>query len=438
MPSFEQCGVHPQIVRSLQRNGMASPFPIQAATLPDSIAGRDVLGRGQTGSGKTLAFGLAVLTRLAGRNADRNMPLGLILVPTRELAMQVSDALSPHADQVGLGIRVIAGGMPYKKQIDALRRGVQIIVATPGRLMDLMDKGEADLSAVRITVLDEADQMADLGFLPDVRTILNATHAKGQRLLFSATLDRGVDTLVRDYLRNPVEHATAPATASVTTMDHHILTVHPMDKDLVTAQIAARKGRTIFFVRTQHGADRLADKLAAQGIAVGALHGGKTQSVRTRTLNSFRDGVTSALVATDVAARGIHIDGISLVVHVDAPTDPKDYLHRAGRTARAGESGTVVMLANPRHERPAVALTRRAGVTPTITRVRPNSPDLVAVTGSREPSGVPWVAPAVRAERPSGSRRNGKPHRSGKEQGRPRGQHPKSARPRSRRASTSQ
>lgn len=412
LPSFEQCGVHPNIVRSLKRNGMATPFPIQAATLPDSISGRDVLGRGQTGSGKTLAFGLAMLTRLAGRTAERGMPLGLILVPTRELAMQVSDALSPHADQVDLGIRLIAGGMPYKKQIDALRRGVQILVATPGRLMDLMNKGEVDLSNVSMTVLDEADQMADLGFLPAVRTILDSTRVKGQRLLFSATLDRGVDALVRDYLRNPAEHATAPATASVTTMDHHVLMVHPFDKDEVTAQIAAREGRTIFFVRTQHGADRLAEKLAAQGIAVGALHGGKTQAVRTRTLNSFREGITSALVATDVAARGIHIDGISLVVHVDAPADHKDYLHRAGRTARAGESGTVVMLANPRHERPVMQLAKRAGVTPKVTRIRPSAPELIAVTGSREPSGVPWVAPVARSERSDRPRRNAKPHRS--------------------------
>lgn len=402
--SFEDCGVHSAVVKSLKRGGFTSPFPIQQATLPDAIAGRDVLGRGQTGSGKTLAFGLAMITRLAGRTAGRGMPLGLILVPTRELSMQVSDALSPHADQVGLRIRVIAGGMPYKKQIDALRSGVQILVATPGRLMDLVQKGEADLSDVGITVLDEADQMADLGFLPIVKEILDLTKRKGQRLLFSATLDRGVDALVRDYLRNPVEHATAPAKAAVSTMNHHVLMVHPLDKDVVTAQIAARDGRTIFFVRTQAGAESLAEKLAKQGIAVGALHGGKTQAVRTRTLKAFKDGVTTALVATDVAARGIHVDDISLVVNVDAPADHKDYLHRAGRTARAGESGTVVMLANPRHQAQVTSLTNRAGVKPQFTRVRPASPELVALTGSREPSGEPWVMPTHRPSRPQSTR----------------------------------
>lgn len=399
--------MHPAVVKSLKRGGFTSPFPIQQATLPDAIAGRDVLGRGQTGSGKTLAFGLAMITRLAGRTAGRGMPLGLILVPTRELSMQVSDALSPHADQVGLRIRVIAGGMPYKKQIDALRGGVQILVATPGRLMDLVQKGEADLSEVGITVLDEADQMADLGFLPIVKEILDLTKRKGQRLLFSATLDRGVDALVRDYLRNPVEHATAPAKAAVSTMNHHVLMVHPLDKDEVTAQIAARDGRTIFFVRTQAGAEALAEKLALKGVAVGALHGGKTQAVRTRTLKAFKDGVTTALVATDVAARGIHVDDISLVVNVDAPADHKDYLHRAGRTARAGESGTVVLLANPRHQAQVKSLTTRAGVQPEFTRVRPASPELVAVTGSRQPSGEPWTMPktsTARGSRPQNPR----------------------------------
>ena len=426
LSTFLDLGVHPALANSLQRGGFHAPFPIQHATLPDAIGGRDVLGRGQTGSGKTLAFGLAMLTRLAGRTAGRGAPLGLILVPTRELAMQVSDALSPHADHVGLRVRVIAGGMPYKKQIDALRNGVQILVATPGRLMDLIEKGEADLSDVSITVLDEADQMADLGFLPIVKEILNFTRRKSQRLLFSATLDRGVDALVRDYLRDAVEHATAPAQAAVDTMNHHVLMVHPLDKDVVTAQIAARKGRTIFFVRTQAGAEALADRLAKQGIAVGALHGGKTQAVRTRTLKAFKDGVTTALVATDVAARGIHVDDISLVVNVDAPADHKDYLHRAGRTARAGESGTVVMLTNPRHQAQIKSLTTRAGVAPEFTRVRPASPELVALTGSREPSGVPWVMPTTRpaGRERSGGRdyeaRNTRPHRPASKRTKPR------------------
>jgi superfamily II DNA/RNA helicase len=404
MPSFEECGVNSDIIRALARTGIAEPFPIQAATLPDAISGRDILGRGQTGSGKTLAFGLAMLTRLAHRKAGRGQPLGLVLVPTRELAMQVNDALAPLAHTVGLDIRLIAGGMPYNRQIDALRRGVPILVATPGRLMDLVEKGEVDLSEVSITVLDEADQMADLGFLPIVKEILDLTRAKGQRLLFSATLDRGVDALVKSYLRNAVEHSTSPTTASVNTMDHHVLLVHPLDKDEVTAQIAARSGRTILFVRTQAGADRLAEKLALQGVPVGALHGGKSQAVRTRTLSAFKDGITMALVATDVAARGIHVDDVSLVVHVDAPTDPKDYLHRAGRTARAGESGTVVTLVNPRHQRQVVQLTQRAGVAPEFIRVRPNSPELMSLTGAQVPTGIPWITPRAMVERPSRGR----------------------------------
>jgi superfamily II DNA/RNA helicase len=401
LPSFADLGVHPELVRALVTGGIREPFPIQAATLPDAIAGRDILGRGQTGSGKTLAFGLAVLTRLAGRRAEPHHPLGLVLVPTRELAMQVSDTLAPLARAAGLSTRLIAGGMPYAKQVRALERGVTVLVATPGRLVDLVKRGDIDLSSVTITVLDEADQMADMGFLPVVREILDTTKPNGQRLLFSATLDRDVDTLVRTYLRDAATHSLAPVHAQVETMDHHVLVVHPADRDEVTAQIAARDGRTIFFVRTQAGADRLADKLAAQGVPVGALHGGKSQAVRTRTLDAFRKGQTDALVATDVAARGIHVDGISLVVHVDSPTDPKDYLHRAGRTARAGESGTVVTLASPRQQRLVSSLAKRAGVDPYVARVRPGDQTLSDVTGARLPSGIPWEAPVMQEPRRS-------------------------------------
>jgi superfamily II DNA/RNA helicase len=399
LPSFADLGVHPDLVPVLVRAGIREPFPIQAATLPDAIAGRDILGRGQTGSGKTLAFGLAMLTRLAGRRAAPHRPLGLVLVPTRELAMQVSDVLGPLAHGTGLSVRLVAGGMPYAKQVRALERGVTLLVATPGRLVDLVNRGDLDLSEVTVTVLDEADQMADMGFLPVVREILDMTRPNGQRLLFSATLDRDVDSLVRAYLRDPATHSLEPAQASVDTMDHHVLLVHPADKDDVTAQIAARDGRTIFFVRTQAGADRLADKLAAQGVPVGALHGGKSQAVRTRTLDAFRKGHTEALVATDVAARGIHVDGISLVVHVDSPTDPKDYLHRAGRTARAGESGTVVTLASPRQQRMVASLAKRAGVDPYVARVRPGDQTLTDITGARQPSGIPWEAPVVKEPR---------------------------------------
>ncbi len=408
VPSFADLGVTPELIPALARAGIATPFPIQVATIPDAIAGRDILGRGQTGSGKTLAFGLALLTRLTGRRAQPKRPLGLVLVPTRELAMQVSDTLTPLAHSAGLSVRLIAGGMPYSKQIRSLERGVTILVATPGRLVDLVNRGDVDLSEVSITVLDEADQMADMGFLPIVREILDMTRPKGQRLLFSATLDGDVDALVRRYLRNAATHSLAPVQASVTTMDHHVLLVHPADKDQVTSQIAARDGRTIFFVRTQAGVDRLADHLAAQGVPVGALHGGKTQAVRTRTLDAFRRGDTPALVATDVAARGIHVDGISLVVHVDSPTDPKDYLHRAGRTARAGEAGTVVTLASPKQQRMVSSLTKRAGVDPSVARVRPGDQTLTDVTGARLPSGIPWVAPVSKSFRPA----NGRPGRS--------------------------
>ena len=404
VPSFADLGVAPALVPALSRAGIHEPFPIQVATIPDALAGRDILGRGQTGSGKTLAFGLALLTRLTGRRAQPKRPLGLVLVPTRELAMQVSDTLSPLAHSASLSVRLIAGGMPYSKQIRSLERGVTIVVATPGRLVDLVNRGDLDLSEVSITVLDEADQMADMGFLPIVREILDMTRPKGQRLLFSATLDGDVDTLVRKYLRNPATHSLAPVQASVTTMDHHVLLVHPADKDQVTAQIAARDGRTLFFVRTQAGVDRLADHLAAQGVPVGALHGGKSQAVRTRTLEAFRKGFTPALVATDVAARGIHVDGISLVVHVDSPADAKDYLHRAGRTARAGESGTVVTLASPKQQRMVSSLTKRAGVDPAVARVRPGDQTLTDVTGARLPSGVPWEAPISKSSRPSSSR----------------------------------
>ena len=412
--SFTSLGVHPALGKALTRQGITEPFPIQTATLPDAIAGRDVLGRGQTGSGKTLAFGLAMLTRLAGRKAKPHRPLGLVLAPTRELAMQIQDALAGLMPAVDLRSRLVAGGMPYGKQIEALRHGVPILIATPGRLMDLMDRGEVDLSATEIVVLDEADQMADMGFLPDMQKILDHVKPGGQRLLFSATLDKGVDRLVKTYLRNPVEHAVDTDQASVTTMDHHVLVVHPEDRDQVISQIAARDGRTIIFARTQHGADKLAKKLAAAGIATRALHGGKTQSVRTRTLQDFRDGKVETLVATNVAARGIHVDGISLVVHFDAPTDPKDYLHRAGRTARAGESGTVVTMTAPRQQRTVKQMTDRCGVSPTVTRVRPLSAELVSITGAQEPSGTPWDAPslAVKQGKPR-HRHGGQPRQHG-------------------------
>ncbi|WP_320067413.1 DEAD/DEAH box helicase [Micromonospora sp. RTGN7] len=399
---FGTLGLPQALVQALTRQGITTPFPIQQATVPDALAGRDVLGRGQTGSGKTLAFGLPLIARLATRNRARPLhPRALVLVPTRELAMQVNDALVPLGKAVGIFLKTAVGGVPYDRQIDALRRGVEIIVATPGRLGDLINRGVCNLDDVEVTVLDEADQMADMGFLPEVTDLLTKTPADAQRLLFSATLDGDVDSLVRRFMTDPVTHSTAPATAAVSTMAHHMLLIPPHDKFAVTASIAARSGRTMFFARTQLGVDRLVEQLAAVGVRAGGLHGGKTQRVRTKTLADFREGRMNVLVATDVAARGIHVDGVSLVLHVDPPKDPKDYLHRAGRTARAGESGAVATLVLPKQRRTTLAMMEKAGVAPAETRVRPGDAALAELTGAREPSGVP-----VREE-PSATRRYG-------------------------------
>ena len=396
--SFSELGVAAPLARSLAHSGFTQPFPIQTATLPDAIKGRDVLGRGQTGSGKTLAFSLALLTRLAGKTAKRYFPLALVLSPTRELAMQINDTIAPLARKVNLSSVVIAGGMPMNRQVQALERAVPILVATPGRLIDLMHRGAVDLSRCEIVVLDEADQMADMGFMPSVREILDATPSSGQRLLFSATLDRDVDALVKKYLRNPIEHSVETPIEDQGQMEHHVFIVKSEDRDTLTSRISAREGRTIMFVRTQRGADRLAEKLARRGIAVGSLHGGKAQGARNRALEAFRSGAVPVLVATNVAARGIHVDDISLVVHVDAPTDPKDYLHRAGRTARAGDSGIVVTLARPNEQREMRNLAKRAGVNAEFATVGAQDAHLDRVTGAREPSGEPWVAPTSHAQ----------------------------------------
>ena len=408
---FAALGLPEPLVRALARQGINNPFEIQRATVPDALAGRDVLGRGQTGSGKTLAFGLPLLARIAdGGRARPAHPRALVLVPTRELAMQVNDALLPLGRAVGVFLKTAVGGVPYDRQIDALRRGVEVVVATPGRLADLIDRGVCNLDDVEITVLDEADQMADMGFLPEVTELLSKTPADAQRLLFSATLDTDVDALVQRFMTDPVTHSTAPATAAVSTMDHHLLLIPPSDKFPVTASIAARAGRTIVFARTQLGVDRLVSQLAAVGVRAGGLHGGKTQRMRTRTLAEFREGRTNVLVATDVAARGIHVDGVSLVLHVDPPKDPKDYLHRAGRTARAGETGAVATLVLPKQRRTTLAMLEKAGVQPAETRVRAGDPALSELTGAREPSGVPVrdepEAPR-RTSRPGGPRRFG-------------------------------
>ncbi|WP_407697111.1 DEAD/DEAH box helicase [Streptoalloteichus hindustanus] len=414
LPGFDELGLPEALVRALRDRGITHPFPIQAATLPDALAGHDVLGRGQTGSGKTLAFGLPMLVRLAEGESRPLHPRGLVLVPTRELAMQVQDSLAPFARALGLSCSVVVGGTSFPKQVSALRRGVDLLIATPGRLNDHVRQGTCVLGEVAITALDEADHMADLGFLPDVRAALDLVAPDGQRLLFSATLDGDVDVLVRRYLVDPVTHSVAPPAASVPTMEHHLLLIGRGEKSAVVSRIAAREGRTILFARTQQAVDRLTEQLRDVGVRARGLHGGKSQAVRTRTLAEFREGRSQVLVATDVAARGIHVDGIDLVVHVDPPNDAKDYLHRAGRTARAGEAGTVVTIVQPNQRRKVQALTRQAGVEPISTRVAPEDEDLARITGAREPSGVPVV------EEPA-PRRGGKRFGGGSRQGGGRG-----------------
>ena len=380
---FAALGLPKPLVRALARLGIEEPFPIQAATIPDGLAGRDVLARARTGSGKTLAFGLPLLARIsAGPAAAPHRPRALVLVPTRELAMQVNDALAPLAKAVGRFSRTAVGGVPYDKQLRDLARGVDVLVATPGRLADLIERGACDLGGIDVSVLDEADQMADMGFLPDVTALLEQTPTGTQRMLFSATLDGDVDALVRAFMIDPVTHEIDPPVATISSMAHHLLLIPPREKLDVVRRIATRPGRTIMFVRTQLGADRLVGQLAEKGLRAGALHGGKSQAVRTRTLAEFRERHSGVLVATDVAARGIYVDGVSLVVHVDPPRDPKDYLHRAGRTARAGESGTVVTLVLPQQRAGTYALVERAGVVAGRTKVTADAPELATLTGA--------------------------------------------------------
>ncbi|MFG2226469.1 DEAD/DEAH box helicase [Streptomyces sp. NPDC048644] len=405
--SFDELPLAPALLTALRAQGVTEPFPIQAATLPATLAGRDVLGRGRTGSGKTLAFGLAMLSRTAGRRAESKRPLALVLVPTRELAGQVADALTPYAKELGLRITTVVGGTSINRQVDALRRGAEVLVATPGRLADLLDRRACALDKVTVTVLDEADQMTDMGFLPQVTRLMEKVDPDGQRMLFSATLDRNVDKLVRRFLTDPVTHSVDPSAATVTTMDHHVLYVDDTDKRATTTEIAAREGRVIMFVDTKRGADRLTKHLLAQGVRAAALHGGKSQPQRTRTLEQFRTGHASALIATNVAARGIHIDGLDLVVNVDPPTEAKDYLHRGGRTARAGESGTVVTLVTPGQRRDMTRLMRQAKITPDTAKVRPGDADLIRITGARTPSGEPVVLTAPAAAPSAGSRPGG-------------------------------
>jgi len=417
--TFAALGLDSRLVGALAAAGISEPFAIQARALPDALAGRDVLGRAQTGSGKTLAFGLPMLTRLAGSKERRRerSPRGLVLVPTRELAEQVAGVLGPFGQQLGVRTTTVYGGVSIARQIDRVR-GADLVVATPGRLIDLMERGACDLGNIEITVLDEADHMADLGFLPDVTRILDATPAGGQRLLFSATLDRGVGRLVTTYVRDPALHAVAPTTDTVTA-SHLMLVLAHTDRVPVAAQLASGPGRTLFFVRTKHGADRLAKQLSRAGVGASAIHGDRNQNQRQRALDAFTAGHPRVLVATDVAARGIHVDDVDLVVQFDPPKDHKDYLHRAGRTARAGATGMVVALADQPQVRDLQKLYAAADVTAAQHEVSPGHEILreiaaagVPVPPPPAPIEAPATAGTARAPVASGGTRRAKAGRS--------------------------
>ncbi|MEQ4204886.1 DEAD/DEAH box helicase [Actinopolymorpha sp. B17G11] len=442
--SFSDTDLPERLAEALSRRGIRRPFPIQARTLPDALAGRDVLGRAQTGSGKTLAFGLPMLAALAETVRERTPgnPRGLVLVPTRELAQQVADALAPLGRRLGIELTTVYGGSSMRRQVFALRDGVDIVVATPGRLIDLIEQGECRLSDVRISVLDEADYMADLGFLPAVTRILDLTPAGGQRMLFSATLDRGVSRLVGRYLSDPAFHAVAAAAAPIESVEHRVFTLRPEDKVEVAAEIASRPGRSLFFVRTKHGADRLVRQLRQSGVESVAIHGNLKQGARRKALAGFSAGSPRVLIATDVAARGIHVDDVDLVVHFDPSADHKDYLHRSGRTARAGATGTVVSLVHHDQRREVDRMHKQAKVSATAVDVEPGHTAVRDVATSGTPivvrpqataSGRPARSgrPTNGRGRPSGNRRSSsknswRPHdhqtADGFRRGRPKGQ----------------
>ena len=371
MSSFDTLGVPARLSTLLARQGIETPTPIQAATLPDSMAGRDVLGRGRTGSGKTYAFLLPLVARLTdGPRPRRGAPRALILAPTRELVGQIDAALAPLAREAGLTTRTVFGGVGQQPQVNALRRGVDVVVACPGRLEDLIGQGHCSLDDVEITVLDEADHMADLGFLPSVRRILGRPPKRGQRLLFSATLDKAIDTLVRQFLHDPVIHQADSVQSPIVEMTHHVLHVDREHRLPVLVDLASAPGRTMVFTRTKHGAKALARQLNRSGVPTVELHGNLGQGARTRNLDAFHSGKAAALVATDIAARGIHVDDVALVVHADPPAEHKAYLHRSGRTARAGNAGTVVTLMTSEQVRDVRDMARAAGIKPTTTRIQ--------------------------------------------------------------------
>jgi len=420
-PTFRALGVPQRIVDALAADGKHHAFPIQADTLADTLAGRDVLGRGRTGSGKTLAFSIPMVarlgTRLAGGGRRPGRPLGLVLAPTRELATQIATTLEPLAKAYGLTTTTIFGGVSQSRQVAALNAGVDIVVACPGRLEDLMQQRHVRLDAVEITVLDEADHMADLGFLPGVTRILAATPEDGQRMLFSATLDNGVGKLVTRFLHGPKQHEVDEIDTPVATMTHHLLgSPDAAAKKALVRALASGTGRRILFLRTKHHAKRLARDLTAAGIPAVDLHGNLSQPARDRNLAAFAAGTVRVLVATDVAARGVHVDDVELVVHVDPPAEHKAYLHRSGRTARAGKDGDVVTLVLPEQEREVAALMRKAGITAAVQRVTPASEPVVALVGEA----AAYVAPtatavsAAQPSRPQGSqpRRSRRPGRT--------------------------
>ena len=412
MTTFADLGLPRAIVSVLGKQGITEPFPIQEAAIPDALAGKDVLGRGPTGSGKTFTFGLPMLARLAGAPSTPGHPRGLVLAPTRELASQIRERLEDPAAALGLRLLDVVGGVNINHHIRSLASPVDLLVATPGRAEDLINQKKLSFDSVQIAALDEADQMADMGFLPQVRKLLDRTPKDGQRLLFSATLDGDVEKLIARYMHDPVTHSTAPVQAAVDTMDHYRLMVGGREeRNEIALQIAAREGKTIMFMRTKHGVDRQVKKLRRAGIHAQGLHGDKGQGARTRALEGFADGSTPVLVATDIAARGIDVDDVSLVVHVDPPAEHKAYLHRAGRTARAGTSGTVVTLVMDDQAKEVAQLLRKAGVDAPEVRVAPLSESLVTITGARTPEGTP-LPPPGQPQRPkrtaaSGNRKAG-------------------------------
>ena len=371
MTSFIELGVPAELSDVLASAGITDPTPIQAATLPDSLAGRDVLGRGRTGSGKTIAFLLPLVARLTASGTRRTpkRPRALILAPTRELVAQIDAALAPLAAVSGLKTRTVFGGVGQGPQVQALKNGVDVVIACPGRLEDLINQRAVDLGSVEVTVLDEADHMADLGFLPAVRRLLEQTPRGGQRMLFSATLDSGVSVLVKRFLERPATHEADSAQSPISTMDHHVLHVHRDQRVPVLVDLTSAPGRTVVFTRTKHGAKTLARQLNSRGVPAVELHGNLAQNARTRNMEAFHSGRAMTLVATDIAARGIHVDDVALVIHADPPAEHKAYLHRSGRTARAGAAGTVITLMTDQQVKDVRDLTRAAKINPTTTRI---------------------------------------------------------------------